>query len=159
MLEVNQIAPDFALPAFGGTESRFYNATQDISVLIFYKFSCGTCRFTFPYLQKIYDAYGDKFYFTTIAQDDVEQTANFRKELGITIPALLDLPPHPVSAVYGLHTVPSIFVVDASHKITLATYGFVKQDILNFADILAEKSGRSQIDVFADVEVPEIKPG
>lgn len=159
MLEVNQVAPDFTLPVFGGGDSHFYDEATETSVLIFYKFSCGTCRFTFPFLQKIYIAYGDAFYFKAIAQDDEVATAKFREELGITMPSLLDLPPHPVSAAYGLHTVPSIFIVDGFHKITFATHSFVKQDIMNFADILAEKSGRPQIDVFDGAEVPEIKPG
>jgi peroxiredoxin len=151
MLDVNQIAPDFL---------NFYEtAGARNSVLIFYKFSCGTSRFTFPFLQKIYDAFGQFVYFTAIAQDNREQTAKFREELGITIPILLDDAPYPVSRAYGIHTVPSIFLVDPEHKTRFSSYGFVKQDILNLADILAEKSGASQIDVFESVEVPEIKPG
>jgi len=158
MLDVNQIAPDFTLPALVGGELHLY-AAPETSALIFYKFSCGTCRFTFPFLQRIYEAYSTTFNIMAIAQDDAEATENFRKELGVTIPTLLDLTPYPVSAAYGLETVPSIFLVDRSHKITFATYGFVKQDIMNFADILAEKTGRPQIDIFGDAEVPEIKPG
>ena len=159
MLNVNQIAPDFTLPALAGGETSFYAIPGKTSALLFYKFSCGTCRFTFPYLEKIYDAYSDAWNFVAIAEDDAEATENFRKELGITIPTLLDLPPYPVSAAYGLETVPSIFLVDGSHKITFATFGFVKQDLLNFADILADKTGRPQIDIFGDAEVPETKPG
>jgi peroxiredoxin len=151
MLDMNQIAPNF---------SNFYEtAGARNSVLIFYKFSCGTSRFTFPFLQTIYDAYRDSIYFTAIAQDNAEQTAKFRGELQITIPILLDEAPYPVSRAYGIHTVPSIFLVDSEHKIRFSSYGFVKQDILNLADILAEKSGAEQIDVFESVEVPEIKPG
>jgi thiol-disulfide isomerase/thioredoxin len=159
MLEIGKIAPDFALPEFGGGDSHFYQDAKDQSALIFYKFSCGTCRFTFPFLQKIYEAYGNAFYFKAIAEDDAEATAKFREDLGITIPTLLDLPPYSVSAAYGLHTVPSILLVAPSREITFASYSFVKQDILNFADILAEKSDRPQIEVFGEAEVPEIKPG
>jgi peroxiredoxin len=151
MLDVNQIAPDFL---------NFYEAAGvRNSVLVFYKFSCGTSRFTFPFLQKIYDAYGQFVYFTAIAQDNAEQTEKFREELGVTIPILLDEAPYPVSRAYGIHTVPSIFLVDPERKIRFSSYGFVKQDILNLADILAEKSGVSQIDIFESADVPEIKPG
>ena len=159
MLDVNQIAPDFTLPEFFGGTYHFYEIPAETSVLVFYKFSCGTCRFTFPFIQKIYELYGDQLNFRAIAQDDQAATQKFREELGITIPTLLDLPPYPVSAEYGLETVPSIFIVDVAHTIRFATYSFVKQDILNFADILAEKTGRPQIDLFAEIEVPEIKPG
>jgi len=37
--------------------------------------------------------------------------------------------------------------------------GFAKQELLNLADVLAEKSGRPQIDVFGNDDVPEYKPG
>ena len=159
MLDVNQVAPDFTLPKFEGNEYHFYDIPAETSVLIFYKFSCGTCRFTFPYLQKIYDAYGDVLNFAAIAEDSREATEKFRQDLRISIPTLLESPPYPVSAVYQLETVPSIFIVDKSHTIRFATYSFVKQDLLNLADILAEKTGLSQIELFGDEEVPEIKPG
>ncbi len=159
MLDVNQIAPDFSLPQLGNGEFRFYESASKNSLLIFYKFSCGTSRFTFPFLQKIYEAYGDTLNFAAIAQDEAEASANFRDDLGITIPILLDMNPYPVSRAFGIHTVPSIFFLDANPKILFTSYGFVKQDILNLADILAEKSVRPQIEVFDSVEVPEIKPG
>ncbi|MCI0414691.1 TlpA family protein disulfide reductase [bacterium] len=160
MLDVNQTAPDFTLKMFGNGEMSFYASAGPLnSVLIFYKFSCGTSRFAFPFLQKIYDAYAHSVYFTAIAQDNPGQTAKFREELGITVPILLDEAPYPASRAYGLHTVPSIFLVDPEHKIRFSSYGFVKQDILNLADILSEKSGADQIDVFESAEVPEMKPG
>jgi peroxiredoxin len=159
MLNVNQTAPDFVLPDFHGGTYRFYPDPAQNTVLAFYKFSCGTCRFTFPFLQKVFDAYGAALNFRAIAQDDQQATQKFREDLRIAIPTLLDLPPYPVSSSYGIDTVPSIFLIDAEHTIRFATYSFVKQDILNLADILAEKTGRSQIDVFGEMEIPEIKPG
>jgi peroxiredoxin len=160
MLEVNQTAPDFTLPLFGNGQEHFYEtAAQQNSVLLFYKFSCDTSRFTFPYLQKIYERYSDSFYFRAIAQDNAEPTAQFREELGITMPTLLDVKPYPVSRAYSIHTVPSIFFVNPGRKVRLSSYGFVRQDILNLADLLAEKSGLPQLDVFESAEVPEIKPG
>jgi peroxiredoxin len=159
MLDVNQIAPDFTLPQLDGGPIHFYDAAAGSALLIFYKFSCGTSRFSFPFLQNIYRAYGGSIYFTAIAQDEAEPTSKFRTELGITMPFLLDTQPYPVSRLYGLRAVPSLFLIDKNRKILLSTYGFVKQDILNLADIIAEKTGQQQIDPFGSVEVPEIKPG
>ena len=159
MLDVNQTAPDFTLPQLENGPVRFYEAASADAVLIFYKFTCGTSRFTFPFLQTIYEAYGASVFFAAIAQDEAESTVNFRSELGITIPFLLDTNPYTVSRLYGLHAVPSIFLIDKNRKIVLSTYGFVKQDILNLGDIIAEKTGQQQIDPFRSVEVPEIKPG
>ena len=160
MLNVNQTAPDFILPQLDHGPLRFYEAAKDDhSVLIFYKFTCGTSRFTLPFLENIYRAYGASVFFAAIAQDDAGPTTKFRAELGITIPFLLDTDPYPVSRLYGLHAVPSIFLIDKNKIILFSTYGFVKQDILNLADILADRSGQQQIEPFGSVEVPEIKPG
>jgi peroxiredoxin len=151
-------APDFRLPRFDGGESHFYDEARD-SVLIFYKFSCPVCQFALPYLQRIYDAYGDAFYFVAIAQDGPDKTAVFRKEYGITIPTLMDLPPYSVSNKYGVESVPSIIFADASREIRASFDGFVKQEILNLADALAERSSRPQLDLFANEAVPELRPG
>ena len=151
-------APDFTLPRFEGGESHFYADARD-SVLIFYKFSCPVCQFTLPYLQRIYDGYGDAFYFVAIAQDGADKTAAFRKQYRITIPTLMDLSPYPTSNQYGVEVVPSIVFTDPSHEIRASFDGFVKQEILNLADALAQKSGRAQLDIFEDAVVPEIRPG
>lgn len=157
MLLENQLAPDFELPAFDGAKSGLREGKT--SVLVFYKFSCPTCQLALPFLQKMYGAYGDAFYFVAIAQDDREKTAAFREEYGITIPTLLDLPPYPVSYSYQIVSVPSIFLIDPDRRIRYSGEGFVKQELLNLADILAQKSGRPQIDLFAGANVPEWKPG
>lgn len=159
MLDVNQIAPNFTLPGLDDGSIHFYEAAGGDSVIVFYKFTCGTSRFTFPFLQSIYEAYGDAIFFAAISQDNTEQTKQFREDLKITMPFLLDLPPYPVSRQYGLHAVPSIFLIDQNRKIRLVSYGFVKQDILNLADLIADRTGRPQIDPFESIEVPEIKPG
>ena len=160
MLQTNQKAPDFTLPKFGGGNSSFHEETDGkLSVLAFYKFSCPVCQLTFPFLEKIYEAYGNSFYFVAIAQDPPDKTDDFRKQYGITIPTLMDMSPYPVSREYGLETVPTIFLVNPDHTIRFAGEGFAKQDLLNLADVLAEKTGRPQIEVFGDANVPEYKPG
>ena len=159
MLDVNQVAPDFSLPQLDAEQVHFYDAANTNAVLVFYKHTCGTSRFALPFLQEIHQAYGDSLFFVAIAQDDEEPTRKLRDELKLSIPILLDVNPFPVSSSYGLHTVPSIFLIGPDRKIQWTSYGFVKQDLLNFADILAEKTGRPQIDLFEGIEVPEIKPG
>ncbi len=159
MIEVNQPAPDFTLPSLANGQIHFYGTEAKTAFLVFYKYNCGSCRLALPFLQKIYNAYGDAFFFTTIAQDGAKTTAGFMQEMSITMPVLLDLPPYLVSNAYGIHTVPSIFLVDTSRVIRFAGFGFVKKEILDLSDILAEKSGRPQIDVFGNAAVPELKPG
>lgn len=159
MLKENQAAPDFELPLYAGGPSRFHSPDSGTSVLLFYKYSCPTCQLAVPYLQKIYDAYGDAFRIFAVAQDGPENTENFRKEYKITIPTFLDTNPYAVSHQYELRTVPTVFILNPEYKILYAGEGFIKQDLLNLADILAEKSGREQIDLFENDPVPEMKPG
>jgi peroxiredoxin len=159
MLDIKEVAPDFTLPRLDDGSLHFYEATSGDAVLIFYKFTCGTSRFTLPFLENIYQAYGTSIFFAAIAQDEAEATGKFRAELGLTMPFLLDTNPYPVSRSYGLHTVPSIFLIDKDRKIILSSCGFVKQEILNLADLIAEKTGQPQIEPFGSAEVPEIKPG
>lgn len=159
MLKANQIAPDFELPVFENGKSHYYGAGNKEAILIFYKFSCPICQLSLPFLQHIYDAYGDSFYFVSIAQDGPEPTEQFRRQYKITMPTLMDMAPYPVSREYQLTSVPSIFFAGMDHKIIYSGEGFVKQEILNLADMLAEKTGRPQIEVFGDVPVPEMKPG
>lgn len=159
MLRENQIAPEFSLPAFEGGTGGLTDNNDTTTLLVFYKFSCPTCQFSLPFLQKMYEAYGDKISIIAIAQDDQEKTASFRNEYGITIRTLLDLPPYPVSRKFELQSVPSLFLIGPNRKILYAGEGFVKQEFLNLADILAEKSDRPQIDLFANTVVPEFKPG
>lgn len=159
MLQEKQTAPDFTLPVLGGGDSHFYSQDDKTAVLVFYKFNCPTCQLTLPFLQKIYEAYGDAFYFVAIAQDPPDKTADFQKQYRITMPLLMDMNPYPVSRDYGLESVPSIFLVNKDRTIRYAGEGFAKQELMNLADVLAEKSGRTQIDLFAYANVPDYKPG
>jgi hypothetical protein len=104
-------------------------------------------------------AYGDAFQFLAVAQDGPDKAAWFRQEYGITMPIAMDQAPYPVSRAFGLETVPSIFLINPDHSIRYAGEGFVKQELLNLADVLAEKSGKPQIDVFENDSVPAMKPG
>jgi peroxiredoxin len=159
MLDVNQIAPNFELPKLQGGTERFYPDDGKISLITFYKFSCPTCQLTLPFIQKMFEAYGDAFHFAAIAQDGFEKTNEFVNEYKLTLPVLLDQEPYPVSRQYDLQSVPSIFMVSSDGKIRYAGQGFVKEELSNLADVLAEKSGRSQIDLFENANVPEFKPG
>ena len=158
MLQEKQVAPDFTLPRFGGGAAAPHQEGKH-AIVVFYKYNCPTCQFTLPYVQKIYDAYGDAVNFVAVAQDGPEKTAEFRRDFRITMPTLMDESPYKVSRTYGIEVVPSIFLVDPDRTIRHAGDGFVKQDLLNLADVLAEKTGRPQIEVFGNDAVPDIKPG
>jgi peroxiredoxin len=125
-------APDFSLPALDGSNFSLQEALQRGSVLAaFFKVSCPTCQYTFPFLERIHKAYGDKTISVVgISQNNKSETAAFLKEYGITSRTLLDDPNgYAVSNAYGLTNVPSLFLIEQNGTIEMSSVGWVKRDV------------------------------
>src|SRR6059036_1160510 len=126
-------APLFELKTADGCCHRLSEALQrGPVVLVFYKASCPTCQFTFPFIQQIYSKLRNSAGWTLwgISQDDVDKTIEFGRQHGITFELLIDEYPYAVSSAYGLHNVPAIFMVQGDGTITLSEFGFSKS-VLN----------------------------
>lgn len=125
-------APDFELKAMDG--KRFVlrdELAKGPVVLAFFKVSCPTCQYAFPFLERLERAYGHKTVrIVGVSQNDPRDTANFTKEFGITFPVLLDeIKTYPVSNSYGLTNVPSVFWIDQDGVINISSVGWVKADL------------------------------
>ena len=60
-------------------------------VLAFFKVSCPTCQYAFPFLERLDRAYGHKgVRIIGVSQNEPKHTADFAKEFGVTFPVLLD---------------------------------------------------------------------
>jgi len=96
----------------------------------FFKVSCPTCQYTFPYLERIHQAHGDRITIVGISQDNQRDTAAFLKEYGVTFPTLLDDPNgYAVSNAYGLTNVPSVFLIGPDGQIEISSVGWSRQDV------------------------------
>jgi len=105
-------APDFELKTLDGKQlSLREELARGPVVLAFFKASCPTCQYAFPFLERLHKAYQQRGYtLVGISQNDAKDTAAFNKEFGVTFPVLLDdTQKYPVSNAYGLTNVPSIF--------------------------------------------------
>jgi peroxiredoxin len=129
-------APDFSLPVLvdgkdGGQFSLQAALKQGPVLAVFFKISCPTCQYTFPYLERIYKAHGDKkITIIGISQNDRRDTAAFLKEYGVTFRTLLDDPNgYAVSNAYGLTNVPTLFLIGQDGRIEISSVGWVKQEI------------------------------
>ncbi len=131
-------APDFSLPAVsngkdGSTFSfSLQSALQQGPVLAaFFKVSCPTCQYTFPFLERLHQGYGDKkITIVGISQNDQRDTAAFLKEYGVTFRTLIDDPNgYAVSNAYGLTNVPSLFFIGQNGQIEVSSVGWVKKEI------------------------------
>ena len=97
-------APDFTLQAHGWKAIFILEAlTHGPVIAAFFKISCPTCQYAFPFLQRLYEAHGAKRCIVGISQNEKKDTAAFIKQYGVTFPILLeDTHSYPVSNAYGL---------------------------------------------------------
>ncbi len=143
-LEPGKIAPEFALPSVNGETISLQAALKRGPVIAaFFKVSCPTCQYTFPYLERIHKAYaGEKVTVFGVAQNERADTAAFAKKFGITFPLCLDdTDSYPVSNQYGLTNVPTIFFISPSGKIEITSVGWLRVDIDDISNRLASASG------------------
>jgi len=135
-LSVGSKAPDFELNDVDGRSYRLSEALAHGPVaLVFYKASCPTCQFTFPYIQKIFDRVGLREGFTlwAVSEDDADETKDFIQQHGLTFHVLIDEYPYPVSAAFGMEFVPGIFLIQPDGKITVSDFGFTKAGLNQIA--------------------------
>ena len=135
-LPIGIYAPDFELKTPDGLSRRLSDALKHGPVvLVFYKESCSTCQFAFPFVQQIYLKVGSPAPWTLwgISQDNADETREFALRYGITFELLIDEYPYPVSAAYGLHNVPAIFVVKPDGSVSLSDFGFSKATLNQIA--------------------------
>jgi peroxiredoxin len=134
-------APDFSLPASNGSKfSLRESLARGPVVLAFFKVSCPTCQYTFPFLERLHKAYGSKnVTLVGVSQNESKDTAAFAREYGITFPILLDdTHKYPVSNAYGLTNVPTIFWIAQDGEIEISSVGWIKNDFADVSRKMAE---------------------
>ena len=156
-LSAGQQAPDFRLEDLAGGQRELSELRASGPVLLaFFKVSCPTCQFTFPFLERIHRGLKDGgAHLFAVSQDDAAATREFHKEFGITMPTLLDSARqgYPASNAYGLAYVPSMFLVERDGKISWSLVGFNRKD-------LEALGGKVGVNPFRPGErVPESKSG
>jgi peroxiredoxin len=159
-------APDFSLPAVvSGKDGNFslQSALHQGPVLAaFFKVSCPVCQYTFPILERIYKAHGDKkVTIVGISQDNQRDTAAFLKEYGVTFRTLLEDPNgYAVSNAYGLTNVPTLFLIGQDSQIEISSVGWVKKDVEDINRKLAAARQTPPAPIFQSGEdVRDARPG
>lgn len=155
-------APNFSLKSLDGQSfSLAESLKKGPVVLAFFKVSCPVCKFTFPFLERLYQRnLGENVTFLAVSQDGVSASRDFATEFGVTFPVLVDDAGYPVSNAYALSMVPTIFLVEPDGTVRVTSMGFVKADLESIADVLADRRNITRTPVFAHNEsVPAAKPG
>jgi peroxiredoxin len=134
-------APQFDLKTLDG---KHFSLTDELArgpvVLAFFKVSCPTCQYAFPFFERLYQAYGHKgVTLVGVSQNDAKETAAFVKEFGITFPVLLDdTREYPASNAYGLTNVPTVFWIAQDGEIEVSSVGWVRADFEQINRKMAE---------------------
>jgi peroxiredoxin len=156
-------APDFKLQTMDGKQFSLRDALLRGPVLAaFFKVSCPVCQYTFPFLERIYKAYGGKnVTIVGVSQNDKKDTAAFAKEYGVTFPILLDdTNTYPVSNGYGLTNVPTVFWIAPDGEIEISSVGWDRKEIEEMNRKAAKMTGEGSKPVFrADEQVPDFRAG
>jgi len=156
------VAPGFSLKALDGKEFSLDAALERGSVVLsFFKVSCPVCKFTFPFLERLFETYGgDGVTFLGVSQDNVAASRDFAHDSGITFPVLIDGAGYPASNAYGLTTVPTFFLISQDGTVQVASVGFGKAEIESIANTLADHRNITRAPVFrSDESIPAHKPG
>ena len=143
-LKAGTLAPDFTLPTMDGKKFSLRDALARGPVMAaFFKVSCPTCQYAFPFLARIHKAYGNKnVTIVGVSQNEKKDTASFIKEYGVTFPVLLDdTRTFPASNAYGLTNVPSIFWIAQDGEIEISSVGWDRQEIEDMSRKSAETTG------------------
>jgi peroxiredoxin len=154
MLPPGTRAPEIVLPDLAGIAVTISELVHQGPLLIaFFKITCPTCQYAFPFLQR----FSDKNALTVIgvSQDEAGPTQTFCKKYGVRFPVLLDSARkgYAFSNAYQITSVPSIFLVEPDGVISRAVSGFSRQDLEDIAH-------RFNFRLFAaNEQVPAFKPG
>jgi peroxiredoxin len=134
-------APEFSLKTLDGKQfSLGDELARGPVVLAFFKVSCPTCQYAFPFLERLHKAYdqqGARLF--GVSQNDAKETSEFVKQFGVTFPVLLDeIERYPVSNAYGLTNVPTIFWIAEDSEIEVSSVGWVKAEFEQINRKMAE---------------------
>jgi len=100
-------------------------------VVAFFKVSCPTCQYAFPYFQRLSQVHKPEAVSVVgISQNDLSDTEAFMKKYGVTFPVAIDDSRHyAVSNAYKLTNVPTAYLVDRDGKIQVSSVGWARKDI------------------------------
>jgi peroxiredoxin len=162
MLSAGKVAPNWELSSTEGKKFSLKDGLAKGPVLLaFFKVECPVCQFTFPFLERLYQQMKAKgVQLWGVSQDNARATQRFAKEYGLTFPLLIDDYPYETSRNYRLEYVPSLLLIGTDGKISIASEGFSKADLLAIHKALAQQHAVVPAALFQPYEqIPEYRPG
>jgi thiol-disulfide isomerase/thioredoxin len=111
MLLTGRKAADFALKSLEGELVELSSLRGKVIVLDFWATWCGPCRRELPIVDKLRAEFGDDVQFLAINDEDSGTVKGFLRKNGYGLTVLMDSK-RGVNRTYGVHAIPTIFVID-----------------------------------------------
>src|SRR5215831_2151978 len=130
---VGRLAPPFELNTMEGETYSLQSLLAKGPVLgAFFKVSCPTCQYTFPFLERLHRQLGGNGALVLgISQDGARDSRKFTKQFAVNFPVLIDEEPYVVSRKYGVEFVPTLFLIAPDGQVEVSGDGFSKSDLLS----------------------------
>jgi peroxiredoxin len=160
-IDVGATAPIFTLnDAVENLPHSLSEALQRGPLLIgIYKSSCEASKTTFPFLEKLHQAY-PALTIWGVAQDSPNVTRSFTRRTGVTFPMLIDDNEYAVSRAYGIVATPTLFLIDGSGIVIWQRMGFQKASMSELSTAIADLLGVPPVDILTGSDaVPVWVPG
>jgi len=133
---VNKPAIDFSLRSLDGKMMKLSDLKGKVVVLDFWATWCGPCKYSFPYLQKVYDKYKGNDRVMILTMDTWENVTGKERESLVkkfiddnkyTLPVLFD---EGFVEKYGVEGIPTKFVIDRKGIIQFKKIGAEGEEML-----------------------------
>jgi peroxiredoxin/outer membrane lipoprotein-sorting protein len=111
MMLTGQKAADFALKSLDGEPVELSSLRGKVVVLDFWATWCGPCRHELPIVDKLREEFADKVQFLGINDEDNGAVKSFLRKNAYGITVLMDSK-RTVHRTYGVHAIPTLFVID-----------------------------------------------
>jgi peroxiredoxin len=128
-------APEFVLPAKGGSQVDLAKYKGQVVMLNFWASWCGPCRQEMPLLEDIYKKY-NKLGFTLIGvnvEPDSKAADDWLKQTPVSFPVIYDKDSQ-VSKLYDVSGMPSTVIIDRKGNIRMLHRGYKPGDENEYLD-------------------------
>lgn len=152
-------APAVALTGLDGQVYRLEGVEGPV-LAVFFKASCETCQLTFPYLEKLYQAYPQPgWHLWGISQDSAADSRAFAEKYSATFPILLD-EGWAVSQAYDPEGVPTSFFIGPDGQVMRVLLAFQKAALNELSAAIADQIGIEPVVIVPeDDPAPPFRPG
>jgi peroxiredoxin len=162
-LTAGTTAPEFFAKTTDGKPFALKDALAHRPVVLaFFKVSCPTCQYTFPFLQRLFQAYKNQgVLLIGVSQNEAADTAMFAKQYGVSFPIVLDdTKRFPISNAYGLASVPTLFWISPEGEIELVSVGWNRKDFEEINRRMADVGKQAALSAFqSGEEVRDFRAG